>query len=216
MKRLLRPALLVLNLLAWPATVPAAGSLNPPAAPAPTMRTLTEIYDAVGTPDPNELLPLPDYRLVEGRDFIHVWVTGETTGEFRGSCVAPGLEDSIVVSGWSHSVVSPRDAASGLPTGKRQHKPLTIAKRIDQTTPLFYQALGRNETLTRVTLRFYRTGRTGAREHYYTIELINAAIIEITEGERDQQQISFVYQKIIWTWENGGITAEDDWETPTA
>ncbi len=34
------------------------------------------------------------------------------------------------------SVTSPRDAASGLPTGKRMHKPLTITKELDKTTPL--------------------------------------------------------------------------------
>jgi type VI protein secretion system component Hcp len=29
-----------------------------------------------------------------------------------------------------------RDPASGLPTGKRQHKPLFITKQIDKATPL--------------------------------------------------------------------------------
>jgi hypothetical protein len=28
--------------------------------------------------------------------------------------------------GTTHEIVSPRDAASGLPTGKRQHKPFVI------------------------------------------------------------------------------------------
>lgn len=32
-------------------------------------------------------------------------------------------------------VVSPRDAASGLPTGKRQHKPMTITKELDKSSP---------------------------------------------------------------------------------
>jgi len=32
------------------------------------------------------------------------------------------------VYGFSHEVVSPRDAASGLPTGKRQHKPVRMSK----------------------------------------------------------------------------------------
>ncbi len=31
----------------------------------------------------------------------------------------------------------PRDAASGMATGKRQHKPVTITKRIDKASPLF-------------------------------------------------------------------------------
>ena len=30
-------------------------------------------------------------------------------------------------------IVSPRDAASGLPTGKRQHKPITITKELDKS-----------------------------------------------------------------------------------
>ncbi len=37
-------------------------------------------------------------------------------------------------------VVSPRDAASGLPTGKRMHKPFTITKELDKTSPVFVAA----------------------------------------------------------------------------
>jgi hypothetical protein len=33
------------------------------------------------------------------------------------------------------SVVSPRDAASGLPTGKRMHKPFVITKELDKSSP---------------------------------------------------------------------------------
>lgn len=29
-----------------------------------------------------------------------------------------------------------------------------------------------------------------------------------------REHVSFTYQKIIWVWEDGGIMAEDDWETP--
>lgn len=38
------------------------------------------------------------------------------------------------------AVASPRDAASGLPTGKRQHKPLTIRKSVDKATPVLAEA----------------------------------------------------------------------------
>jgi hypothetical protein len=31
-----------------------------------------------------------------------------------------------LVSGGAHAIVSPRDAASGLPTGKRMHKPFVV------------------------------------------------------------------------------------------
>jgi type VI secretion system Hcp family effector len=32
-------------------------------------------------------------------------------------------------------IVSPRDAASGLPIGKRQHRPVTITKTLDKSSP---------------------------------------------------------------------------------
>ena len=51
---------------------------------------------------------------------------------------------------------------------------------------------------------------------YYTIELRNANIATIDERFPNTEQISFTYQKIIWTWTEGGITAEDDWETPVS
>lgn len=35
---------------------------------------------------------------------------------------------------FEQQIVSPRDAASGLPTGKRQHKPFTIIKELDSNT----------------------------------------------------------------------------------
>ena len=28
------------------------------------------------------------------------------------------------------------------------------------------------------------------------------------------EEIAFTYQKITWTWKDGGITADDDWEAP--
>ena len=32
----------------------------------------------------------------------------------------------------------------------------------------------------------------------------------------EYEEIAFTYQKISWTWTDGGITAEDDWEAPVA
>lgn len=41
-----------------------------------------------------------------------------------------------------------RDAASGLPTGKRQHKPIQITKQVDKSSPLIMSALVNNEEST--------------------------------------------------------------------
>lgn len=150
---------------------------------------------------------------------------GETQGDIHGDVTIAGREGTIQVIGFSHEVVSPRDAASGLPTGKRQHKPLTIVKRIDKSTPLLMKALVDNENLDELILRFWRPSKTGMEDQYYTIKLTNANIAGVKQymelgatgltGEH-LEEVSFTYQKIEWTIEDGGITADDDWETRVA
>jgi type VI secretion system secreted protein Hcp len=154
-------------------------------------------------------------------------LTGEAQGDIKGSCTQKGREDSIEIYGWSHEVISPRDAASGLPTGKRQHKPITITKAIDKSTPLLMNVLTNNENLTKWELRCWRPSRTGKEEQYYTVELVNANIAGIRIEQLNnkypenmqhelREHVSFTYQKITWTFEDGGVMAEDDWETPVA
>ncbi|QGY44013.1 type VI secretion system tube protein Hcp [Maribellus comscasis] len=151
-------------------------------------------------------------------------LTGQTQGEIKGSVTQAGREDSIMVVEFHHEVESPVDAASGLPTGKRQHKPLVVTKEIDKSTPLLLNALTNNENITEMELRFWQPSRSGQEIQYYTIELKNARIVNIgqemlnnqyPENMRHQvrEQIAFVYQKIIWTFEDAGITAEDNWGT---
>ena len=115
----------------------------------------------------------------------------------------PGLH----IIGVSHEIVSPRDAASGQATGRRQHKPFTITKEIDKSSPLFLRSLFNNETLTSVLIGLLLpSGETMA-----TVELENAHVAD-RQQHGDTETISFVYQKITWIWTDGNITAEDDWE----
>ena len=30
----------------------------------------------------------------------------------------------------------------------------------------------------------------------------------------EYEEVSFTYQKIEWIWTDGGLSTEDDWETP--
>ncbi len=116
---------------------------------------------------------------------------------------------------YSHSVVSPRDSASGQATGKRQRKPFTIVKEWDAASPYLFQALVTSETLTQVLIALNRPGSNG----YMLVKLTNASVAERSEESSastdtlELEKISFTYQKIEVTFVNGGITAEDDWES---
>ncbi len=155
---------------------------------------------------------------------------GQKQGEIKGSVTQKGREGKIQVIAVSHEIISPRDAASGLPTGKRQHKPFVITKELDKSSPLLYNVLVNNENVTEWELQFWTpqikaASGGGVEVQHYTIKLTNANIASIAfrmpnnkhpELMRfaEYEEIAFTYQKIVWTWNDGGITADDDWESP--
>lgn len=157
-------------------------------------------------------------------------LTGQKQGDIKGSVTQKGREGKIMVIAVNHEIISPRDATSGLATGKRQHKPFTITKELDKSTPLLFSALVNNETIISWELQFFiakiKSGAgAGGETNHYTVKLTNASITDIksimpnnkiSELAKllEYEEISFTYQSIEWTWVDGGITAKDDWETP--
>lgn len=150
---------------------------------------------------------------------------GQKQGEIKGSVTQKGREGKIMVIAVSHEIISPRDHASGLPTGKRQHKPFIITKELDKSSPLLYNVLVNNENVSEWELQFWQPSATGAEKQHYTIKLTNANIagIEFRMANNkhpdlmkfaEYEEIAFTYQKIEWVWVDGGITALDDWESP--
>jgi type VI secretion system secreted protein Hcp len=141
---------------------------------------------------------------------------GQKQGDVKGSVTKKGREGTITVESVSHEVLSPRDAASGLPTGKRQHKPFVITKPVDRSSPQLMTMLTNNENISTWELKVYEPGSKG-ETLIYTIKLTNANISSIrlvTDADGNLDEIvSFTYQKIEWVWTDGGITAMDDWET---
>lgn len=152
---------------------------------------------------------------------------GKKQGEIKGSVVQKGRENKIQIIAVSHDITSPRDAASGLPTGKVMHKPLVITKELDKSSPLLYNALCNNETMTEFELQFWTPNRgaatgVGAEKQHYTVRLSNASISDIKfrmpnnknpelVNLAEYEEISFTYQKIEWIWNEGSLTGMDDW-----
>ena len=149
---------------------------------------------------------------------------GQKQGDINGGVTQKGRERKILVMAFNHEIQSPRDPASGLPTGKRMHKPFVITKEIDKSSPLLYSALVNNENLTVWELQCFAAQRSGVEVNNYTVSLTNARIVDITSIMLNNkvpenaklpmmEEVSFVYEKIQWTWVDGGITAEDDWSS---
>lgn len=152
----------------------------------------------------------------------YMWITAQKQGAIKGGVTQSGRKDSILVHGCSHEIVSPRDMVSGLPTGQRQHKPFTIIKDVDCSSPLLMNALATNENIKTFLLQFWQADRAGRDAPFYSIRLDNASIASVrlempfestpeTMQHPEREIISFCYGKISWTWEQGGISAQDDW-----
>jgi type VI secretion system secreted protein Hcp len=159
-------------------------------------------------------------------DSYTLMLKGQKTGVIKGGVTQRGREGSIQVLQINHDIISPRDPASGLPTGRRQHKPIIVTIPLDQSIPVLYNVLCTNENLTSFELKYWGAGNLaqigpGQESVLFSIKLTNANIADIDQiAEKDQAgishqyfKISFSYQKIEWTWTRGGITATDDWET---
>ena len=123
-----------------------------------------------------------------------------------GAKQGPFSQTPIAVTAISHEIVSPRDPQSGLPTGQRLHKPIIVTMDWGASTPLFLNALVTNETLTSVLIGLLRNGNQVA-----TIRLTNASVAQFDQ-HGESVTVQFTYQKIEWTWVDGGVTASDDWE----
>ena len=155
---------------------------------------------------------------------------GQKQGEIKGSVTQKGREGKIAIIAVSHEIISPRDPASGLPTGKRMHKPFVVTKELDKSSPLLYNALVNNENIPDWQLQFWTpqikaaTGG-GTEVQHYTVKLENANIASIDFRMANNkhpdlmkfelyEEIAFTYEKIIWTWKDGGIESEDSWMNP--
>lgn len=158
----------------------------------------------------------------------YLTLKGQKAGDIHGSVTQKGREGSIMVIAVRHEIVSPRDPASGLPTGQRMHKPFVVTKELDKSSPLLYNCLCTNENISEWTLRFWApqvkasTG-SGSEVQHFTVKLTNANIASIDfrmDNNKhpdlmkyaEYEEVAFTYQKIEWTWNDGGISAVDDWE----
>ncbi len=138
----------------------------------------------------------------------------KVVGQKQGA-IATGIE----VLDFNYSITSPRDPQSGLPTGKRMHKPFVVMIPWSPAAVGLYNAVAMNENLSQVMISDAGGvgGRPGAR---FTVELTNASVsdFEILDsngkdpGVEPVVKVTFTFQKITLSDVAGGKSAADDWE----
>jgi type VI secretion system secreted protein Hcp len=169
-------------------------------------------------------VPTPAYMAIEGSK--QGLITKDTfTQDSVGKIYQQGHEDEILVQAFEHQVIRPTDPQSGQPTGDRVHKPLMITKVFDRSSPLLFSALTTGESLN-CTLKWYRPADGGV-EHYFTIELVDAIIVDIQSKMpncQDPEQahfthledVYFSYREISWEHVVSNTSASDDWRKPVS
>ena len=89
-------------------------------------------------------------------------------------------------------------------------------------TERIMQALATGEQIEKATFKFFRTSTSGTQEHYYTIELEEGLITDVTTWFPNALQpenaplghmedVSLSYKKITATHEVAGTSGADDW-----
>jgi type VI secretion system secreted protein Hcp len=128
------------------------------------------------------------------------------------------------VYSYEHSIEQEINPASGLPTGKRQHKPFVISKEVDKSSPLLFSCIITGKTFN-VQFNFLERDPTSGNTSMKVVKTIfleNASVVRVTElddnpdliGVSGKEQVAFAYQKITWTDVEESKASEDDWESP--
>ena len=140
------------------------------------------------------------------------WSWGETQTA-SGVQVAAG---DVNADSRPDTITSPRDAASGLPTGKRQHKPMTITKPLDRGS---------------VTVKGSMSGctvgaaypdavlQTAAARYEFKEVFITSCTMPSLSGssggdDRPMESISFNYDKIQMVPVQDSKEVKDEWKAP--
>lgn len=143
-----------------------------------------------------------------------VKIEGSKQGAFKGDSTQKATQGMIVVHWLDLNVESPRDAGSGLATGKRQYKPFHFEGEIGPHYVQLLQAISTNESIKKATFQIQKISHTGVEEVATKITLTNASVasLELVTNESQNYphfKCALSFQKI--EVEAGQTMMADDW-----
>ena len=139
-------------------------------------------------------MPMPAYMSIEG--VSQGPITEGCTGESAGSDANETHEDEFQVQAFKHTITIPRDIQTGQPTG--------TGERLE------------------CEINWFRISDDGEEEHYFTMELEGAVVVDITaamanvkdlasESSSHMEEVSISYKSIKWVHEIASTEGEDKW-----
>jgi len=159
-----------------------------------------------------------------------IQVTGKKSGKYPGEGIQKSSSQNwIPVLAFHMGLQSPRDIATGQPSGKRQWENIVITKEWGGTSPMALNSLVTNEVLTTVQIEFIKTKDSGEEYTYQTIKLTNATLSNIKrytddpdesdtssrhQSATDTMEIedwSFTFQQIEVSDADGSTSFMDNW-----
>jgi type VI secretion system secreted protein Hcp len=111
-------------------------------------------------------------------------------------------------------VVSARDSASGLPTGKRMHKPMVITKEIDSSSPILAALVAKGGAIPGIVIAFDAPSADAARTGAAGVGKVNVQdihFVSVRKISETQEELTFEYASMTVTSRTGGVMSEDDW-----
>lgn len=113
---------------------------------------------------------------------FYVTIEGTQQGQLKGESIRDAHRDKMAGLSFRYAVGSPREAATGQASGKRQHQPISFVKEWGPASPQLFTAALTNESLKSVLFEFMKTDeRSGEEVVFHTIKLTNAFVTTIEQ-----------------------------------
>ena len=118
--------------------------------------------------------------------------------------------EHILLGSIGNSAITPTEFSSGkLVTGHRKWAPFVITNPLGKNPVTLYSP---NAGAKNVTITTYKVDATGKTTQFYQIHLTGAVITKDVAGSTPiLEKLQITFQKIEWTWTDGGIPFSDDW-----
>jgi len=162
-------------------------------------------------------MPTPTYlKLIGERQGLIS--SGASSLESVGTQWQYGFQDQILVQSMSYGLSSCKGEQGSL----RTHRPLIINKCIDKSSPLLFNAACTGERLKTCELALYRVSSNSGLEHFYTIILEDAVIVDLdlvvphcqdpaAARYSQLERVQFSFRDITVRHEACGTIGSDTW-----